>query len=709
MMKWHRFLYGLLFIMVVGRPAAAQLLPGDIVVIGVQSDGTDRFAWVPLVDLVPGQEVYFTDAGWNAEAHAFQRQVNATSNSSTTSPSGGAIRYTAPLQGLVAGTVVEVKIDRRTKGEPGAYTLTVTGASADDFFAANDTDVVGDQGLSIATTGDQLLVLTGSLLQPAFVFGVNTGADQWDLGSTTAQHASDLPPGLTEGLTAIAIGAGPDAGNEVDNGRYTGPATGTRETILAMIADRAHWETSDTAIDDLTGGKSLFDLIPADPVIVRLDTIFVAPGDTSRMPITIVNTTDRQVGFLRFRVILKGQAAFVQNPISGIPEGVDIETISVNGESLTVSVTPQFGQPSIITGDTLRIIGELRMIPDGDALGKTVGVYILKDTSFTAQDTSGLTLITSGLDGAVQVGIRGDINMDSRVNILDATSLVYRMIHDKLSAPGTIFYQTADVNADGLVNVVDVIGIIRMILGLPLVDAVQARTIHTAEAFARLHAPRPMDNHSLGILLSIKAGQHVAGLYAEFSFNSSQLRVSIPAFVDPPSDLIIESAIHQNVLRVVAASPSLSISSGEETEPTIIIPVRLLRNTGTDFSLTELILIDAQGQEIPVKVARSRQTVIAGKQVPDTFALYMNTPNPFNPRTQISYYVPRTARMTLKVYNLLGRQVIQLVDRKHAAGRYTTFWNARNNQGEPVASGIYLYRLTSDTGYVETRKMTLLK
>jgi len=87
----------------------------------------------------------------------------------------------------------------------------------------------------------------------------------------------------------------------------------------------------------------------------------------------------------------------------------------------------------------------------------------------------------------------------------------------------------------------------------------------------------------------------------------------------------------------------------------------------------------------------------------------MNTPNPFNPRTQISYYVPRTARMTLKVYNLLGRQVIQLVDRKHAAGRYTTFWNARNHQGEPVASGIYLYRLTSDTGYVETRKMTLLK
>ena len=111
MMKWHRFLYGLLFIMVVGDPAAAQLLPGDIVVIGVQSDGTDRFAWVPLVDLVPGQEVYFTDAGWNAEAHAFQRQVNATSNSSTISPSGGNQIY-----GSIAGP--RRRNSRRSKNRP---------------------------------------------------------------------------------------------------------------------------------------------------------------------------------------------------------------------------------------------------------------------------------------------------------------------------------------------------------------------------------------------------------------------------------------------------------------------------------------------------------------------------------------------------------------------------------------------------------------
>ena len=88
--------------------------------IGIQSDGTDRFAWSPLVDLTEGQVMYFTDAGWNAEQHKFPRQINEAANPATTSPSGGAMRYTAPSGGLPAGTVVSVRVDSRIIGEPGA-------------------------------------------------------------------------------------------------------------------------------------------------------------------------------------------------------------------------------------------------------------------------------------------------------------------------------------------------------------------------------------------------------------------------------------------------------------------------------------------------------------------------------------------------------------------------------------------------------------
>lgn len=696
----------LLFCSVWGDEADAQLQPGDIAVIGVQSDGTDLFAWVPLVDLSPGQEVFFTDAGWHAEAQAFQRQVNAADNPSTTSPSGGAIRYIVPPEGLPAGTVVEVRIDRRIRGEPGAYELTVTGASAADFSAANDTDVVGDQGLNIATTGDQLLVLTGSLLQPMFIFGVNTGADQWDRGSNTAQHASDLPAGLTAGSTAIAIGAGPGAGDEVDNGRYVGPETGSRESILAAVADPAEWETANTAFDDLTGGRSLFNLIPPEPVIITLDTLFTAPEDTARITIRAENTTDRPLGFLGFRLKLHGKAIFAQNGIIEIPGDVSVEIFTGDDETLTVTVTPQPGHLSILAADTVRTIGVLQVIPHGDALGKTIRVELPDNAAFTARDISDLALNTEKADGAVQTGIRGDFNVDSRVNILDAASVVYRLIHNKLPATSDIRYHMADVNADGSINIGDIIGIIRLILGLPLNTHAQPKIMRIA---AELQAPYTAGDRGITIPFSITTGSRIAGLSASFAFDASRLQPGSPLLVNPLPGLIMESVVRQNMLHVLAVSPSLSLSSPETEMLDMTIPVRTLTDSDADFTLTALTVVDAQGREMPVDMTQKEQVIVKGTGTPGSFALQANVPNPFNPQTQISYVTPRTAHVTIRIYDLLGREVALLTDRVHAPGRYRVVWHARNKQGEPVGSGIYMYRLTTDTGYSETRKMLLLK
>jgi len=94
--------------------------------------------------------------------------------------------------------------------------------------------------------------------------------------------------------------------------------------------------------------------------------------------------------------------------------------------------------------------------------------------------------------------------------------------------------------------------------------------------------------------------------------------------------------------------------------------------------------------------------------LPTEFALAQNYPNPFNPSTRISYQLPRDARVTLKIYNVKGEEVRTLVDGYHAAGRYDVEWNAQNNLGGRVASGIYLYRLQGD-GFSEVRRMTLVQ
>ena len=95
--------------------------------------------------------------------------------------------------------------------------------------------------------------------------------------------------------------------------------------------------------------------------------------------------------------------------------------------------------------------------------------------------------------------------------------------------------------------------------------------------------------------------------------------------------------------------------------------------------------------------------------VPHAFSLATARPNPFNPSTTIAYEVPEQTQITLTIYNLLGQKVIRLVDQVQAAGRYEVVWHGNNSRGVGVASGVYLYRIVSGSGYTDTKRMTLLK
>ena len=97
------------------------------------------------------------------------------------------------------------------------------------------------------------------------------------------------------------------------------------------------------------------------------------------------------------------------------------------------------------------------------------------------------------------------------------------------------------------------------------------------------------------------------------------------------------------------------------------------------------------------------------KALPNSFARHHARPNPFNPSTTIAYEVPEQTHITLTIYNLLGQEVERLMDQVQAAGRYEVVWQGNNSRGEGVASGIYLYRIASGSGYTDTKRMTLLK
>jgi hypothetical protein len=99
--------------------------------------------------------------------------------------------------------------------------------------------------------------------------------------------------------------------------------------------------------------------------------------------------------------------------------------------------------------------------------------------------------------------------------------------------------------------------------------------------------------------------------------------------------------------------------------------------------------------------------------VPADFTLHQNFPNPFNPSTMISYQIPSEGRVSVIIYDVLGNVVSELFNGSANAGYNAVVWNATNNTGAKVSSGMYLYRVTAELSdgrsFSDVKRMLLLK
>jgi hypothetical protein len=103
-----------------------------------------------------------------------------------------------------------------------------------------------------------------------------------------------------------------------------------------------------------------------------------------------------------------------------------------------------------------------------------------------------------------------------------------------------------------------------------------------------------------------------------------------------------------------------------------------------------------------------------GGRLPAQLALEQNYPNPFNPSTTITYALPRQSHVALTVYNILGQEVVRLLDEIQEPGRKSVMWNGRDAAGSSVSSGVYFYRLEAAPGesaerFAQIRELMVLK
>ena len=151
------------------------------------------------------------------------------------------------------------------------------------------------------------------------------------------------------------------------------------------------------------------------------------------------------------------------------------------------------------------------------------------------------------------------------------------------------------------------------------------------------------------------------------------------------------------------------------------ITLTLQNVTANDPNAQPIQLAVVPNQIVVVSVASSRQ-----ESLPEKFALHANTPNPFwsgatsrfagNPSTAIHYDLPQASEVRVVIFDMLGKHVRTLVQQQQVAGRYSVVWDGRDENGQILASGVFIYQLRagnpssrSGQGFVQHRKMLLVR
>ncbi len=129
--------------------------------------------------------------------------------------------------------------------------------------------------------------------------------------------------------------------------------------------------------------------------------------------------------------------------------------------------------------------------------------------------------------------------------------------------------------------------------------------------------------------------------------------------------------------------------------------VGIKRNSSVDS--TGLIYIDDAQFDFTTPVEEIEETL------PKEYSLEQNYPNPFNPSTKIIFNIPKQSNVKLEVFNIIGEKVTSIISNiQYEAGSHSVEWNGKNQFGNAVPSGVYLYKLTADK-YSSVKKMMLIK
>jgi photosystem II stability/assembly factor-like uncharacterized protein len=527
----------------------------------------------------------------------------------------------------------------------------------------------------------------GLLGPPGFV--VSNPGPTWCRGSSHTITWSGGSPGWSvaislidvnswESYTTIAAST-PNDGSQVWNIPSNVPP-GMYQIFINEVG-RTTWAYSSTF--------TISACMPAGQISLSVDSANALAGDTVDVPVRVSfptgqSYTSAEVSFSGFQ---NQGLTFLRIDTAGTMIGQNGWLLAVNNTN-TLLVTATAGAQSISGSG---ILYKLRFSVSGGSCGH-VPINITRALFSTGNDT-----VRTGNGGVFVNAVPhyGDVDENGLIQAFDASKILQHLAHmDTLGCQGLT---NANVSNDTSVSALDASLILMYVVGLINRLPYDTTVVATGNIAMVGGSGGPGDTIAVPIYLS--SGGNILSFEGLITFDPSRLVFSRIQWSSSVGSFTIQSNVINGELYVAGAGTTQSGSSG-------LLATMYFVNQQTGGQ-TQITFRKLRWNEGAVRENVATATIVTGVEetegIPVEFALSQCYPNPFNPTTTIKYQLPIKSRVTLTVYDVLGREVASLVDDVEDAGYKSVKWDA-----SAMASGVYLCCL--DAGkFTSVKKLLLMR
>ena len=523
---------------------------------------------------------------------------------------------------------------------------------------------------------------------------------RWDIDVTVTDGDEDRDDQSADSFAvAVTNGSQTELLTVFESGASTGVFGGSIETAFSLSS------SSDDGIVQAQAGDAIQfcygdSLDSAGNTVERCATTQVIGGHDSQLRTTVVSQPEDTV---RVRVIDADLEASVAVSVANARTG-EVESIVLS--QFAIGDSHFYGR--FFTDTQAGSVGDSTMeVAKGDVMVVTYG-----DTLTSEGGTAVLT------DDDEVVDPFGDADGNGNVQAFDAAQVLWHRLQTYAGGAGSLSgLDSLSANVDslapfGIIDGYDASLVLRKVVGLVDRFEVQApQAANHPQPETRTRPKRIAEERAL----ALRVGEGYVSVWVDerAGIVSGELRIEGVAGAvvmgAELGDFLVVSDGRGEELQVVFAGATSVDGPGE-----------LLRvYPGVGPGSVRLTRASFNGGRIEARSVEGEGTVR-----PLSFALYANAPNPFNPQTAIGYALPVAGQVELVVYDVVGQRVRVLVSALRAAGMHEVVWDGRDDSGQRVGSGVYLYRLRArgsagewrsdasrpaDLRFQQMRRMLLIK